>query len=412
MKLARPFLMPKLGLTMTEGLVAEWRIGEGDRFAANDVLVVIETDKVAHEIEAPADGHLLKIIVPAGDTVPVSTELGKWSLDGFADASSEDAGAASAAAQAATDGPAPAQGNRNNCAETPSVERELGNGGFVKATPLARRLARQGGISLLDVTGTGPGARIVAEDVRTFALASAQAGAQATGASCAGTPNPPVGGDKITAVQLLPAQRDIPHFHLAVDVEISALLSLRQRLNDLDGPDVGVTHLLIAAVVKALRAAPQMNRVWLDQGIVTFDRIDVGVAVDTQRGWLNPIVRDLGGSSFFDLVRKVDETIEMARTGRLGPDDMHGGAMTIANAGMHDVRYMIPVIPPGQSGIIGVGTIQDCFRPDADGNPELRRELGLVFSADHRVNTELSGLEFVGKLRAAIAAPLTLLAGY
>ena len=188
---------------------------------------------------------------------------------------------------------------------------------------------------------------------------------------------------------------------MAVDVEISALLSLRQRLNDLDGPDVGVTHLLIAAVVKALRAAPQMNRVWLDQGIVTFDRIDVGVAVDTQRGWLNPIVRDLGGSSFFDLVRKVDETIEMARTGRLGPDDMQGGAMTIANAGMHDVRYMIPVIPPGQSGIIGVGTIQDCFRPDADGNPELRRELGLVFSADHRVNTELSGLEFVGKLRAA-----------
>ena len=91
MKLARPFLMPKLGLTMTEGLVAEWRIGEGDRFAASDVLVVIETDKVAHEIEAPADGHLLKIIVPAGDTVPISTELGKWSLDGFADASSVNA---------------------------------------------------------------------------------------------------------------------------------------------------------------------------------------------------------------------------------------------------------------------------------------------------------------------------------
>lgn len=402
MKLARPFLMPKLGLTMTEGLVAEWRIGEGDRFAANDVLVVIETDKVAHEIEAPADGHLLKIIVSAGDTVPVSTELGKWSLDGFADGSLGEAGPEDAGAQ----------GNGNKAAETPTVKRASRDDGFVKATPLARRLARQGGISLYDVTGTGPGARIVAEDVRTFASASAQAGAQATGALCASTLNPPAGGDKITAVQLLPAQRDIPHFHLAVDVEISALLSLRQRLNDLDGPDVGVTHLLVAAVVKALRAAPQMNRVWLDQGIVTFDRIDVGVAVDTQRGWLNPIVRDLGGSSFFDLVRKVDETIEMARTGRLGPDDMQGGAMTIANAGMHDVRYMIPVIPPGQSGIIGVGTIQDCFRPDADGNPELRRELGLVFSADHRVNTELSGLEFVGKLRAAIAAPLTLLAGY
>jgi pyruvate dehydrogenase E2 component (dihydrolipoamide acetyltransferase) len=400
--------MPKLGLTMTEGLVAEWRIAEGDRFSADDVLVVIETDKVAHDIQAPADGHLLKVFVPAGDTVPVSTELGQWSIDGYADTSSGVARAESSKFPQATD--AMACQDQFKTAEPVGPEHRDRADGFVKATPFARRIARQDDISLHDVTGTGPGARIVADDVRMFI--SARGGARAVGAPGVATPPHPEGADRIAARPVLPAQHDIPQVGLAMDVEIGALLSLRQRLNNLCGPDVKLTHLLIAAVVRALRASPQMNRIWQDQGIVAFDRIDVGVAVRTPDGLLSPVIGDLAGSSFFDLVHKVDVTIELARSGRAAPDKVHGAAMTIANAGKRGVRYLTPVIQPGQSGFLALGTIQECFRPDADGKPRLQHELGLALFVDRRVHTEGGVLHFMEKLRGIISQPLTILADY
>lgn len=403
MKEARPFLMPKLGLTMTEGLVSRWCVAEGARFSANDILVIIETDKVAHEIEAPADGQLRRILVPEGETVPVSTVLGDWSLDGYADAPAVPGLPLSA----------PIATGLSMDTAMAAAPRPT-EGGFIRATPLARRLARDSGLPLSHITGSGPNGRTLADDVRLAATAAVPVVATDP-AACAAmvSRSAPSANERAMAARLVAAKRDIPHFYLHIDVEVSALLAFRRELNELAGrPRVSLTHLLVAAVARALQAAPHMNRVWIDDEIVSYGSIDIGLAVDTDRGLTNPIVRDLGHGSFYDLVAKIDDVIGRAREGRLKLPDMQGGAITISNAGRHDVRTMTSIIPPGQGAIIGVGSIQQCFRPDATGAPEFRQELGLVLSADHRLHTGMSALGFLEELRRVIAAPLSLVTGF
>ena len=204
----------------------------------------------------------------------------------------------------------------------------------------------------------------------------------------------------------------IPHFYLSIDVDASALLDLRRNLNALpDRPRASVTHLLLAAVVEALRRVPAMNRVWTEDGMLTLPTLDVGLAVDTNRGLMSPVVRDLADKGFFGVVRSVDAVIQRARDGTLRLGDLQGGAITISNAGMHDVRYMGSIIVPGQSAILGVGSVQECFRPDEQGRPVLRREIGIVLSADHRIHTGVSALGFLNALKTVLQSPLALLAG-
>lgn len=384
MALERELVMPKLGLTMTEGAVAEWSIQPGARFTAGQILFVVESDKTAVEIEAPADGVLHEILVPAGDTVPVGTEIGRWTLDGDKAA----APTADAAPRPSAD-PAPAA--------------------RIVATPLARRRAVAGGIDLAEVTGTGPRGRVVAADVD--AAIAAHGGTReptAAGAHVAAlTPHQRTMAARVTA-----SKRDIPHFYLSIDVDTGELLALRASLNELPGrPRVSVTHLLVAAVVEALRRVPSMNRVWSEDGVRNLPAVDVGLAIDTPQGLMSPVVHDLAARSFFGVVRSVDEVIARARSASLRPTDFEGGAITVSNAGMHDVRYMGSIIVPGQSAILGVGSVQSCFRPDAAGRPVARRELGMVLSADHRLHTGVSALAFLGELKSILQRPLALIAG-
>jgi pyruvate dehydrogenase E2 component (dihydrolipoamide acetyltransferase) len=288
----------------------------------------------------------------------------------------------------------------------------------VRATPLARRIARRSGLALTGIKGTGPNGRIVADDVRSIAITNeagtnnADSRLESAQSVAARTRSPPSATQRAMATNLVAAKRDVPHFYLSIDIEVGGLVALRRELNAMtDGPRVSMTHMLVAVVTKALTAAPHMNRVWTENGIVSYDSIDIGLAVDTERGLTSPLVRDLGQGSFYDIVRKTDDVINRARAGRLKTADMQGGAIGISNAGMHDVRYMTSIIPPGQSAILGVGAIQPCFRPDDRGAPVLRHELGIVLSADHRLHTGVSALNFLDQLRRAVAAPLALIIG-
>jgi pyruvate dehydrogenase E2 component (dihydrolipoamide acetyltransferase) len=208
------------------------------------------------------------------------------------------------------------------------------------------------------------------------------------------------------------SKREIPHFYLASDVEITELLNSRRQLNELQGrPRVTFTHLFVAAVARALLAAPAMNRVWSENGCLAFATIDVGIAVDTKRGLMNPVVHDIGQDDFYVLVRKIEDVIARARRGALRADDVRGGAITVSNAGMRDIRYMTSIIVPGQSMILGIGSVQECFRPDSSGGPSLCREIGLVLSADHRLHTGVSAASFLDQLKNGLSRPLTLLMG-
>lgn len=322
MALPRQILMPKLGLTMTEGTVTEWPLAEGAHFARGAIWLIVENDKVANEIEAPEAGRLVKILVPQGETVPVGAVLAEWE----AEAGAQEPALAAAAAPLAT------------------PERR-----WRKASPLELAAARK----------------------------------------------------------LSESKQTIPHFYLATEVEVSRLQALREERNVRRGgtPKITLTHLIVAAVARAIARHPVVNRIWQDDGFVELDGSDVGVAVHGEQGLLAPVLRAAAGKSLDALAAEMDALIERARAMALTPADVGGGAITVSNAGMHDVTWMSPIINPGQSAILGVGTERRLFRPDASGAPRLAREVGMVFSCDHRVLDGVRALAFLNEVRAALQAP-------
>ena len=407
----RELLMPKLGLTMTEGALAEWMLVPGAAFKTGDGIFVVETDKVASEVPADHDGVLLEVLVPVGEMVQVGAVIG-YVDDGVAGStSSQPAAATPAAPPAAAASAAPVAP-----ASAPPVVQSGESRRF--STPLARRLAAQLAVPLADVAGSGPRGRIKAIDVR-----AAQAGQTRTAAALA--PAAPVEVARFTAAatktkptptqatmarRLTQAKQQIPHFYLAAEAEVTKLMALRTELNAMpDYPKLTLTHLLVAAVGRALRELPELNRVWTDDGIVSFASCDVGVAVNAGRGLLVPVVPDVAGRSLEGIARATQELVDKARNGELEAGQMSGGAISISNAGMFNVSWMTPIINPGQSMILGVGSVRELFRPDANGQPALRRELGLVLAADHRILDGVSGLKMLNAVIASLEKPLCLL---
>lgn len=375
-------LMPKLGLTMTEGQIAEWLVAVGSPFRAEQGLFVVETDKVATEIAAEGDGVLTGITVQAGETAPVGEVIACWQ-DGTAD----------------------------SALRATSLR--------IPVTPLARRLAQQLGVDLATVEGSGPNRRIKAADVQAAAerrkeapqgTQPAQPAAEAT--IVRGGRSSPGPVQAAMARRLTAVKQQVPHFYLAVEARVSRLLALRAELNALEGPvRFTLSHFIVAAVGRALRDMPEANRVWDDGEIVSFSSADVGMAVSTERGLFVPIVRDAGQVSLTEVARRVQSQVDRARSGSLGWDDMSGGAITVSNAGMFSVKFMTPIINPGQAMILGVGSVTQAFRPDGEGRPELRDELGLVLAADHRLMDGVAGLGFLNRVSAYLEQPMKLLVG-
>jgi len=405
------WLMPKLGLTMTEGALAEWTLAPGARFKAGDCVFVVENDKAATEVEAESDGVMGAPLIAVGETAPVGAVVGHWDDGAPTIESPAVAGAA-----------------------TTTTRRPV--------TPFARHLAREHQIAITDVTGSGPRGRVRARDIEAVLKARTSAPAPTPVPAMAPTPAPasatmsksatatvqaplsaPVATRTVagrlqpftavqqaTAARLTAAKQDIPHFYLAREAEVSSLLDLYAKLKDPETePRLTLNHFFVAAVGRALRALPELNRVWSPQGALVLDGSDVGVAVHTDQGLRVPVVRDAGRLSLVNLARQANTLAERARAGRLGADDMAGGAITVSNAGMHGLTAMTSIIVPGQSMILGVGSVLELFRPDAHGQPALRREIALVLSLDHRVLDGVGGAALLNEIVDGLAHPTRLL---
>ncbi|WP_026437532.1 dihydrolipoamide acetyltransferase family protein [Acidovorax sp. JHL-9] len=417
-------LMPKLGLTMTEGTVVEWVVSPGAAFRQGDILVLIETDKVVMEYPAEADGMLLEASVKAGEVVTVGAVIGYVYAAGGSATSAQALGVAVAASAHSPASAMPATVSAATAvaaAPVASTERVI-------ATPLARRIATRLNVDLHGVAGTGPRGRIRADDVHAAAQQQdvaeksdksmvAVAGerdvlspTQRMSADAPAALRKPTSVEATMARRLTAAKQQIPHFYLASEAEVSRLMQARSEIND-SQPLVKLTlsHLVVAAVARAMRKMPTANQVWTDEGIQSFDQVDVGVAVNTARGLLVPVVRDIGWASLSEIARRVNDVVERARTGAITSADMGGGAITVSNAGMHEVTWMTPIINPGTAMILGVGSIRDVFRPDAQGQPSPRHEMGLVLAADHRLVDGVSGLAFLNCVIGYLRQPLSLL---
>jgi pyruvate dehydrogenase E2 component (dihydrolipoamide acetyltransferase) len=381
--MAGEIVMPKLGLTMTEGLVAEWKVAPGDRVRAGDVLFVVETDKIATEIQAETGGEIAELLVPAGSTVAVGTPVARWR------STSEARGDTPA------DPPPPAGGD-----ESPA------GGHRVLATPLARRLARERGIALSTLRGSGARGRIKARDVPPRPTPTVAEEARLIGAA----PRPPERVRLMVAERLSQAKREIPHFYVGAAADVTRLLALREEWQAIAGATrFTVTHAILLACGRALLEEPALNRIWTDEGWLGLAGSAVGLAVETPRGLFAPVLRDVGRMSLEHLARAAAGLVERARAGLLTQDDMAPASLTVSNVGMHGARFLVPIINPGQAMILGIGASEAVFRPDASGAPRLRHEITLVLAADHRVLDGAEAARFLARIVRHLEQPLALL---
>lgn len=407
--MAKEVIMPKLGLTMEEGVINKWLVKEGDRVEKGDPLFEVATDKVNMEVESPASGVVLKILYPEGATVPI-TEVVAY------------------IGEAGEEIPTPAKK-----AETPQVaaepvqekvvEEEVAKEERVKASPLARKLAREYGIDLATLKGTGPGGRIVKEDVERArkALEEERKKAPVTEKvverveaekEIPGEIVPLSRMRRIIAERMQESVRTKPHFFIFQEVLAEELVRMRERLLPLvekqTGLRVSYTDILVKMVAKALERYPLLNASFTDTGIVFHEDINIGVAVALEEGLIVPVVKEVQKKSIAQITVALHDLVERAKAGKLTPEDISGGTFTISNLGMFGVDAFTAIINPPESAILACGAIKK--RPVFDGKDIIPLSvMELVLSCDHRIIDGAVAAQFMQFLKTLLEEPFALM---
>ncbi|PHQ60819.1 MAG: pyruvate dehydrogenase complex dihydrolipoamide acetyltransferase [Robiginitomaculum sp.] len=441
-------LMPALSPTMEEGTLTKWLVAEGAEISSGDVLAEIETDKATMEIEAVEEGVLVKILVAEGSVgVKVNAPIAVLLEDGE-DASVMDGYVAGANAPvAATPEPSlvpltPSKdGAQEQQAPSPAAldpvlqrdERIVGE--RIKASPLAKRMAREKGLDLAAITGTGPKGRIIKVDIETAGTAPIAAPtASATTASATTTELGPLRGGgadyleklgvpvgsydlepldgmrRIIAKRLTESARDIPHFPLNIDCEIDALLAIRKELNYQapDGVKISVNDMLIRACAIALKQVPEANASFTPDGIAYHHHADIAVAVAIDGGLITPIVREAENKGLTIISTEMKDLASRARDRKLKPQEFQGGTFSISNMGMMGIKSFSSIINPPQGMIMSVGA--GALRPIVrDGELAVATVMTVTVTCDHRVVDGAIGAQWLAVFKRLIEKPVTMM---
>ncbi|MGD9764585.1 MAG: dihydrolipoamide acetyltransferase family protein [Candidatus Binatia bacterium] len=444
-------LLPELAESMTAANVLVWRKRVGEDVKTGDVLVEVETDKSAVEIEATAEGTLVEILVPErSDGVPVGTVLGRLAPAGSVarpaeptpatpaaepgmpepastpiDTPSTPASALSAAEdRGAISGPHDAAGQSaaGNGRSATAAQSGYSPADSIAATPLARRMAAQGGVPLETVRATGVAGRVTKSDIETALGFTRVAPARSPELSPASSPasgaHTPFhelrhsASRRAQASRLAEAKRTIPHFYLSVSCEVDALLKLQRDVNrrfEADGgARITLNDLLVRAVALALRAVPDANVGWTETHLRQYERVDLSVAVASERGLITPVVRDADRKSVRALAAELRDLTARARARKLRPEEYQGGTCTISNLGMYGVESLIPILNPPQSCILGFGAAEPRAVP-RDGAVVVRTMMTCTLAADHRALDGATGARLLAAFRGLVEGPLALL---
>ena len=425
-------LMPALSPTMTEGNIASWMKKEGEKISAGDLLCEIETDKATMEIEAVDDGVLGKIVTPDGtENVPVNAVIGVILEEGE-DASALDGWEipvveappqvveqaapveVAAQAQAARAAPVAPATSAAPVAQVAPAERPEGR---IFASPLARRMAKQSGLDLTAILGSGPKGRIVKVDIEA-ALSGAAPAALAPAPAAA--PLAAIGPyediqtskmRKIIAQRLQEAKQTVPHFYLTIDCEIDELLKVRKELNGRsDDYKLSVNDFVVRASALALRKVPECNASWIDGGLRQYTGVDISIAVAIDDGLVTPILRNADHKGLSALSEEMKELAARARAKPMGlaPEEYQGGTFSISNLGMFGIKEFSAIINTPQSMILAVGAGEQ--RPVVkDGALAIATLMSCTLSVDHRVVDGAAGARFLGAFKGLIEDPLTML---
>ncbi|HAF50638.1 MAG TPA: 2-oxo acid dehydrogenase subunit E2 [Synergistaceae bacterium] len=401
--MATVITMPKLGLTMTSGSVAKWHKKEGDGVEKGEVVLEVSTEKITYKVEAPESGVLRKILMQPGTKVPIGTPLC------IIAAPDEDISELLKEVPSAPAAEKPAQGEAK---PAPVAAKPAGEEVLIKATPIAKKIAKEHGIDLALVTGTGPGGRIVEKDVLDFIEGQKAVRAKPTAEAAQLKRIALSDVRQVIAERMSTSWQNSPMVTLNADVDCTLLKKLREDLKSSfkeKGLNLSYNYILMKACAVALKEQPMLNSYLEGNEVVLYDEINIGLAVATEEVLLVPVVKDVAGKSLYEIASDGDALIEKARKGELAIDDVTGGTFTITNLGMFGVRDFTPIINPPQCAILGVGEMKD--RPCVcDGQIIVKPMMVLSLTFDHRIVDGAQGAIFIRRVKELLENPLLLLA--
>ncbi|MDN4593866.1 dihydrolipoamide acetyltransferase family protein [Polycladomyces subterraneus] len=387
--------LPETTPDVTESLVVFWHRMEGDWVEKGEVLLEIQTEKAVFEVEAPADGRLTKILVKRGEVAAVGDVLAI--IEPVSGALS---------AQQVDDGETAEQAAEQVAATVTTQKADPVSPLSVKASPRIRQMAKEMGVDLATVVGTGPGGRITEDDVRNAAnrVNVAAPGDESTSGSSSD-------GDiaELTAVRRTIAKRMVQSLQQSAQLTITAwadVTELAEQRKQLESP-VSWTTLILRAVVLALREHPYMNATWGEQGILQFRHVHLGVAVDTEHGLLVPVIRNAEQFSLSDLQEIVNQAIKKAKEGKLSAEELSGSTFTVSNLGAYGIQFFTPILNPPEAAILGVGQIEPRTVLEEE-RLTLRERLPLSLTFDHRVTDGAPAARFLQSVVQFLRNPDTL----
>jgi pyruvate dehydrogenase E2 component (dihydrolipoamide acetyltransferase) len=411
--------MPEVAAGATEAILSAWNVPVGQAYAAGDLLVTIETDKAVVDVEAEADGVLLRLLAEAGATVEVGSPI---AVTGSVGETADDAAIAALGISDAPAVDAPAAAQAEPVAAAPVSAAPAAHGQRVFASPLARKIARDAGVDLSGLEGTGPGGRIRRRDVEAHLASAPAMSAAATAPASAAAPKPialPVTDAEYVdepnsrlrnaiAARLTESKTTAPHFYVRGSARVDRLLALRKEINEGGDIKVSVNDLVVKAVGKAHTIVPSLNVIWTGDAIRRFSRVDVAIAVATESGLVTPVVRGVDRLSLGELAATTADLAARAKDKRLQQSELEGGTISVSNLGMFGTEDFAAIINPPQASILAVGAARQ--EPVVvDGALAVGTVMHVTLSVDHRPVDGAAAAEWMRAFVGLLEAPTRIL---
>ncbi len=411
--------MPKLSDTMSEGTLVKWLKKPGDSIAVDEDIAEVETDKATMTMPSFAEGILHKIYVKEGQTVVLGAALALVLEDGEeppADADTPPAGEAKAVAPAKSEPVSAPVAAPASAPAVPAPAPVASASSRIKASPLARKIAKEKGVDLARVTGSGPGGRIIKKDVDNAPAGGGGGGSLGLLPPAMAKPDrsvPLSGMRRVIAQRLLESKTTIPHFYLNIEIDTEALMNLREQVNAAStangGPKYTVNDFAMRAVVLATGSVPEVNGSFQGDSILYHGETHLSVAVAIEDGLVTPVIRSAQSKSIKDLAAELKDLAVRARDKKLTPNEMTGGTITISNLGAYGIANFDAIINPPQAAILSIGTITKQPVVNAQNQIVPGQRMWIGMSCDHRVIDGAVGAKFLSELKRFLETPVLLI---
>jgi pyruvate dehydrogenase E2 component (dihydrolipoamide acetyltransferase) len=419
--MAETISMPKLGFDMAEGLLVRWVKQVGENINKGDVLAEIETDKATVEVESSASGVVLQLIVEQGTMVPVNAPIAVVGAAGEKVDAPAAAPAKAAEAPKAESAPASTAAPQTQPAAAPvSQATAPASSGPVKASPLAKKVAKDNQVDLSNVQGSGPGGRVVRKDVEAVLGSGAQAPVNRSASPAPSSYAPVISyDDKVIPTtklrqaigrRLVESKATIPHFYVAHEYKMDTLMDVRKQVNAYlpDNEKISVNDFILKAVALSLRQFPNLNATLKGTEVIQFGHVNVGVAVTVPGGLMTVVVKDTDQKTLRQISSEVKAMAGRARDGKVKPDDVDGSTFSTSNLGMYDVEEFIAIVNPPEAGILAISSARE-VPVVVDGQIKVGWRMKATISVDHRVSDGAEAAQFMQKLAEFLENPVRML---